>query len=132
MVRRNRAAVTGVALGGLVLFIGAIVSMRAMLTQERDAVSGVSAAAGAPASGAPAEAGAAAAGALAATSEARGARRRIRDLGIVIGRMAPGPLNAITDVKGVRVGQVTLSRGDGKLRTGGTCGGRRFRRRPGC
>jgi len=42
-------------------------------------------------------------------------RRRVRDLGIVIGRLAPGPLNAITDVKGVRVGQVTLNRGDGKL-----------------
>ena len=45
-------------------------------------------------------------------------RTRIRELGIVIGRMAPGPLNAITDVKGVRVGQVTLNRGEGKLRPG--------------
>ncbi|MGH9748509.1 MAG: P1 family peptidase, partial [Candidatus Polarisedimenticolia bacterium] len=43
------------------------------------------------------------------------ARRRIRDLGIVVGRMAPGPLNAITDVKGVRVGHVTLTRGEGRL-----------------
>jgi D-aminopeptidase len=42
-------------------------------------------------------------------------RRRIRDLGIVVGRLAPGPLNAITDVKGVRVGHVTLTRGEGRL-----------------
>lgn len=45
-------------------------------------------------------------------------RERLRELGIVIGRMAPGPLNAITDVKGVRVGHVTLIRGEGKLRPG--------------
>jgi D-aminopeptidase len=47
-----------------------------------------------------------------------GPRRRIRELGIAIGRMAPGPNNAITDVQGVRVGQVTLKRGEGKLRPG--------------
>src|SRR2546425_2869174 len=51
-----------------------------------------------------------------ASSEAP--RRRIRDLGIVLGRLAPGPPIAITDVKAVRVGQVTLSRGEGKLRPG--------------
>jgi D-aminopeptidase len=45
-------------------------------------------------------------------------RQRLRDLGIVIGTIPPGPLNAITDVKGVRVGQVTLRRGDGPLRPG--------------
>jgi D-aminopeptidase len=45
-------------------------------------------------------------------------RRRLRELGIVIGSMAPGPLNAITDVRGVRVGQVTLRRGEGRLRPG--------------
>ena len=54
----------------------------------------------------------------AARPEADGPRKRIRALGIVVGRMAPGPLNAITDVKGVRVGQVTLNRGEGKLRPG--------------
>jgi D-aminopeptidase len=43
---------------------------------------------------------------------------RARDLGIRIGRMAPGPLNAITDVPGVRVGHTTLIRGDGLLRPG--------------
>jgi len=42
-------------------------------------------------------------------------RKRLREIGIVIGQMAPGPNNAITDVKGVRVGQVTLVRGHGKL-----------------
>jgi len=35
---------------------------------------------------------------------------RIRDLGITIGRLPPGPHNAITDVPGVLVGHVTLVR----------------------
>ncbi len=43
---------------------------------------------------------------------------RARDLGIAIGRMDPGPHNAITDVDGVRVGHTTLVRGDGPLRSG--------------
>ncbi len=34
-----------------------------------------------------------------------------RDLGLEIGCLPPGPLNAITDVAGVAVGQVTLSKG---------------------
>jgi D-aminopeptidase len=38
--------------------------------------------------------------------------RRARDLGIRIGYGAPGPLNAITDVAGVRVGHRTIARGD--------------------
>jgi D-aminopeptidase len=38
---------------------------------------------------------------------------RARDHGIVLGRLQPGPLNAITDVAGVRVGHTTLIRGDG-------------------
>jgi D-aminopeptidase len=50
-----------------------------------------------------------------ATAGSDAPRKRIRDLGIVIGRMAPGPNNAITDVQGVRVGQVTINRGSGKL-----------------
>lgn len=45
-------------------------------------------------------------------------RARLRDLGITIGTMPPGPLNAITDVPGVRVGQSTIIRGDGPLRVG--------------
>lgn len=43
---------------------------------------------------------------------------RARDLGIEIGLGAPGPLNAITDVAGVRVGVVTLVQGDGPLAVG--------------
>jgi D-aminopeptidase len=39
----------------------------------------------------------------------------VRDLGIVIGTLRPGKWNAITDVKGVRVGQVTIRKGEGKL-----------------
>jgi D-aminopeptidase len=38
---------------------------------------------------------------------------RARDHGIVIGLLAPGPANAITDVGGVRVGHCTLVRGEG-------------------
>lgn len=44
---------------------------------------------------------------------------RPRDLGIELGVMSPGPWNAITDVAGVRVGQVTLVRGQ-DVRTGVT------------
>lgn len=47
------------------------------------------------------------------------AQNRARDLGIDIGVMNPGPLNAITDVAGVTVGQVTLIQGD-SVRTGVT------------
>ncbi len=43
---------------------------------------------------------------------------RARDLGIAIGRGAPGPHNAITDVPGVRVGHATLIDGDGPLTVG--------------
>jgi D-aminopeptidase len=35
-------------------------------------------------------------------------RPRLRDLGIAVGRLPPGPLNAITDVAGVRVGHATV------------------------
>ncbi|HET8628893.1 MAG TPA: P1 family peptidase, partial [Thermomicrobiales bacterium] len=41
-----------------------------------------------------------------------------RDLGIAIGTMAPGPLDAITDVPGVRVGHATVIHGAGPLRVG--------------
>ena len=40
--------------------------------------------------------------------EGRVSRGRLSDLGFSIGRLPPGPLNAITDVAGVRVGHVTL------------------------
>jgi D-aminopeptidase len=45
-------------------------------------------------------------------------RPRLRDLGIRIGLGEPGPLNAITDVDGVRVGHVSLIQGDGQLEVG--------------
>ena len=44
---------------------------------------------------------------------------RARELGIQIGDGVPGPLNAITDVGGVRVGHTTLIQGD-DVRTGVT------------
>ncbi|HEX7285301.1 MAG TPA: P1 family peptidase [Candidatus Angelobacter sp.] len=46
-------------------------------------------------------------------------RPRIRELGIQIGVLQPGPANAITDVAGVRVGHTTLIKGD-SVRTGVT------------
>jgi D-aminopeptidase len=45
-------------------------------------------------------------------------RQRARALGIVVGRYQPGPLNSITDVAGVKVGHVTLIRGEGALKPG--------------
>ena len=51
-------------------------------------------------------------------SSAQG-RLRLRDLGLKIGVYQPGPLDAITDVAGVCVGQVTLVEGD-DVRTGVT------------
>lgn len=49
-------------------------------------------------------------------------RQRIRELGVSPGTLSPGPLSAITDVAGVRVGHVTLVEGDGPhaVRTGVT------------
>ena len=46
-------------------------------------------------------------------------RPRARELGIIVGVLPPGPLNAITDVDGVMVGHTTLVRGD-NIRTGVT------------
>ncbi len=46
------------------------------------------------------------------------ARPRLRDLGITIGTMPTGPLNALTDVPGVRVGHATVIHGEGALRVG--------------
>lgn len=47
------------------------------------------------------------------------ARPRARDIGLAPGVLPPGPENAITDVPGVLVGQVTLREGD-SVRTGVT------------
>ena len=54
-----------------------------------------------------------------AHSQTQAPRPRTRDLGIQVGVLSPGPLNAITDVAGVRVGHTTLVRGD-SIRTGVT------------
>ena len=45
------------------------------------------------------------------------AKPRARDLGIPFDG-EPGPFNAITDVPGVEVGQVTLIKGEGELKIG--------------
>jgi D-aminopeptidase len=55
----------------------------------------------------------------AAAIAAQPSRPRARDLGLAPGVFGPGPLNAITDVEGVRVGHTTLSTGD-SVRTGVT------------
>jgi D-aminopeptidase len=46
-------------------------------------------------------------------------RPRASDLGLKVGILPTGPLNAITDVRGVEVGQTTIIRGD-NIRTGVT------------
>ena len=46
-------------------------------------------------------------------------RPRARELGLTPGVLSPGPLNAITDVAGVKVGHRTLLRGE-SVRTGAT------------
>ena len=52
-------------------------------------------------------------------ANAPNSRPRARDLGIHPGIYEPGPLNAITDVAGVRVGQTTIVQGE-DVRTGVT------------
>jgi D-aminopeptidase len=56
---------------------------------------------------------------LAPPSRAQTTRPRVRDVGLVIGVLPAGPLDAITDVAGVRVGQVTVVSGD-SINTGVT------------
>ena len=56
---------------------------------------------------------------LGCASTADAQRARARDLGVAPGIFPPGPLNAITDVDGVRVGQATVVEGD-SVRTGVT------------
>ena len=50
--------------------------------------------------------------ALAPCAAAQAPRPRARDVGVTIGVLPTGVLNAITDVAGVRVGQVTVASGD--------------------
>ena len=67
--------------------------------------------------------------ALAAVGQSS-SRPRVRDLGLKIGVLPTGELNAITDVAGVTVGHTTIVRGD-NVRTGVTAvvphGGNLFR-----
>lgn len=67
-----------------------------------------------------------------ATAPLAPGRARARDLGVAPGVFAPGAMNAITDVPGVRVGQVTLHAGE-NVRTGITAilphGGNLYRER---
>ena len=69
-------------------------------------------------------------GGAAFTAAGAADRPRARDLGIAPGAGSPGPLNAITDVAGVKVGQTTVVEGDA-VRTGVTAilphGGNLFR-----
>jgi L-aminopeptidase/D-esterase-like protein len=55
--------------------------------------------------------------ALSAASDARHPKPRARELGVPF-EGTPGPLNAITDVRGVEVGHTTLIAGDGPLKVG--------------
>ncbi len=67
---------------------------------------------------------------FAASLGAQTPRPRAREIGIVVGSIPTGPLNAITDVAGVRVGHTTIARGD-SINTGITAilphGGNPFR-----
>ena len=56
---------------------------------------------------------------LAISVNAAEERPRAREIGLVVGTFDPGPLNAITDVAGVKVGHSTVVRGD-DIRTGVT------------
>lgn len=68
--------------------------------------------------------------AISAFGQTANQRPRVRDLGVQVGVLPPGPLNAITDVAGVLVGHTTLVHGD-NVRTGVTAvlphGGNLFR-----
>ncbi|MEJ2504137.1 MAG: P1 family peptidase [Gemmatimonadota bacterium] len=56
---------------------------------------------------------------LPVTAAAQEGRPRAREVGVDVGILPPGPLNAITDVAGVRVGHATVIEGDA-TRTGVT------------
>lgn len=53
------------------------------------------------------------------TAFQQNARPRLRDTGVKVGILSTGPLNAITDVNGVQVGNTTIIQGD-DVRTGVT------------
>src|SRR5688572_14608391 len=52
-------------------------------------------------------------------SQSTNSRPRAREAGVVVGVLPTGPLNAITDVSGVRVGHSTVHEGD-SIHTGVT------------
>src|SRR5262250_3789538 len=54
-----------------------------------------------------------------ALSQTQNGRPRAREAGVIVGVLHTGPLNAITDVDGVRVGHTTIIQGD-NIRTGVT------------
>ena len=56
---------------------------------------------------------------IAVSAYSQAGRSRAREIGIAPGALTPGPLNAITDVAGVRVGHTTVNQGD-TVRTGVT------------
>ncbi len=56
---------------------------------------------------------------MVATAQEDASRVRARQLGVEVGVLPPGPLNAITDVPGVLVGHATVVEGD-SIRTGVT------------
>src|ERR1019366_10551250 len=58
-------------------------------------------------------------GSAAAQNTASNARPRASDLGLKVGILSTGPVDAITDVAGVEVGHTTIIRGD-NIRTGVT------------
>ncbi|MDZ7269363.1 MAG: P1 family peptidase [candidate division KSB1 bacterium] len=58
-------------------------------------------------------------GGWATVAEAGTGRPRAREAGVEVGILPPGPWNAITDVRGVKVGHCTVWRGD-SVRTGVT------------
>ncbi len=55
---------------------------------------------------------------ISGAEERKSERPRTRDIGIDIGIFLPGEFNAITDVKGVKVGHCTLIEGKGVLKPG--------------
>jgi D-aminopeptidase len=54
-------------------------------------------------------------GGFVVSTQIANSRPQARIMGIAPGRFSPGPLNAITDVIGVRVGHLTLIQGEGPL-----------------
>ncbi len=52
---------------------------------------------------------------MSSSNENNSGQIKMRDLKILSDRISPGESNCITDISGVKVGQITLKRGEGKL-----------------